>query len=211
MPAEPDPHSVEPPTIHGFMIDALVLYAVSHYPSARSIELLSRTRNCRSAKGMKPLPSPALPRPRPDPTSRSMPMSAAIQRFLQIRPVALAGRIALTFPFWGSGLSKLADFQGAMAEMTHFGLEPPALIAAATILVQLAGSLLIITNRLACLGAGALGIFTALTIPLVHHFWSIAEEPFRTIAFHTATEHVGMIGGLILASILAGRPAAAAA
>lgn len=137
-------------------------------------------------------------------------MSAVIQNFLRVPIVALAGRIALTFPFWGSGLAKLADFDAAMAEMTRFGLEPPALIAAATIVVQLVGSLLIIVNRLAWLGAGGLGIFTALTIPLVHHFWSITEEPFRTIAFHTATEHVGMIGGLVLASILAGRPAAAA-
>ncbi|MET0245660.1 MAG: DoxX family protein [Sphingomonas sp.] len=133
-------------------------------------------------------------------------MSAIIQHFLQRPIVALAARITLTFPFWGSGLAKLSDFDAAMREMSHFGLEPAAWFAVATIIVQLTGSLLIVINRLAWLGAGALGVFTGLTILLVHHFWSIPEEPFRTIAFHTATEHVGMIGGLVLASILSGHP-----
>jgi len=87
--------------------------------------------------------------------------------------------------------------------MAHFGLEPAVAFNIATVVVQLGGSLLIILNRYTWLGAGALGIFTALTIPIVHHFWSMTEEPFRTIAFHTSAEHIGMIGALIVVSILA--------
>lgn len=130
-------------------------------------------------------------------------MSHAIEQLLRQGAVAVIARVLLTFPFWGSGLAKLIDFQGGVAEMAHFGFAPPVAFNVATIIVQLGGSLLIILNRCAWLGAGALGIFTALTIPLVHHFWSMTEEPFRTIAFHTATEHVGMIGALIVVSILA--------
>lgn len=118
------------------------------------------------------------------------------------RAVLLLARILLTFPFWGSGLAKLIDFQGGVAEMAMFGLNPPVVFNIATIIVQLAGSALIIANRSAWLGAGALGVFTALTIPLVHHFWSLEGER-AIVAFHTATEHVGMIGALILAAILA--------
>ena len=129
-------------------------------------------------------------------------MSNAIERMLRLPAVAVFARIVLTFPFWGSGLSKLIDFQGGVAEMAQFGLEPATLFNIATIIVQLGGSLLIILNRHVWLGAGALGVFTGLTILLVHDFWTMTEEPFRTIAFHTATEHVGMIGGLILVSIL---------
>ena len=132
-------------------------------------------------------------------------MNEAVESFLRLRLVALIARIALTFPFWGSGLSKLIRFDAGVAEMTQFGLQPAAIFNVATIIVQLGGSLLIITNRYVWLGAGALGIFTALTIILVHHFWAMTEEPFRTIAFHTATEHVGMIGGLLAISILAAR------
>jgi transmembrane protein len=130
-------------------------------------------------------------------------MSQTIEQFLRHRAVAAAARVLLTFPFWGSGLAKLIDFQRGVAEMTHFGLEPAVAFNIATIIVQLGGSLLIIQNRYTWLGAGALGIFTALTIPIVHHFWSMTEEPFRTIAFHTAAEHIGMIGALIVVSILA--------
>jgi transmembrane protein len=130
-------------------------------------------------------------------------MSHTIERFLRHRTVAVAARVLLTFPFWGSGLAKLIDFQGGVGEMAHFGLEPAVAFNIATVIVQLGGSLLVILNRYTWLGAGALGIFTALTIPIVHHFWSMTEEPLRTIAFHTAAEHIGMIGALIVVSILA--------
>ncbi|WP_420136885.1 DoxX family protein [Sphingomonas sp.] len=130
-------------------------------------------------------------------------MLNVINRFLRSRRVGMLARAALTFPFWASGLAKLFDFQAGAAEMAHFGLEPPAVFNVATFIVQLGGSLLIISNRLVWLGAGALGTFTGLTIFLVHHFWDMTDEPFRTIAFHTATEHIGMIGGLVAIAILA--------
>jgi transmembrane protein len=127
-----------------------------------------------------------------------------IHSILSNRAVETLGRILLTFPFWGSGLAKLIDFQGGVAEMAMFGLHPPVLINILTIIVQLGGSALIIANRLVWLGAGALGVFTAMTIFLVHHFWSLEGER-GIVAFHTATEHVGMIGALVLVAILAER------
>lgn len=133
-------------------------------------------------------------------------MPPAIAAFLQNRAVETAARVVLTLPFWGSGLSKLIDFDGGVAEMAQFGLEPAVAFNVAVILVQLGGSLLVILNRWTWVGAGALGVFTALTIPIVHHFWSMTEEPFRTIAFHTAAEHVGMIGALVVVAILSARP-----
>lgn len=106
-------------------------------------------------------------------------------------------RTMLTFMFWMSGLAKLIDFSGGMAEMRHFGLEPAALFNIATIVVQLGGSALIILNRWTWLGAGALAVFTVLTIPLVHHFWSM-EEPLRTLEFYVAMEHLTVVGGLMV-------------
>ena len=127
-----------------------------------------------------------------------------------IRPILLssgtllAARILLTFPFWGSGLAKLIDFQGGVAEMAMFGLNPPAAFNVAVLLTQLVGSALVIANRWTWLGAGALGVFTALTIPVVHHFWRLDGER-AIVAFHTATEHVGMIGALVLVAALSER------
>ncbi len=113
-----------------------------------------------------------------------------------------AARVLFTFPFWGSGLAKLLDFSGGMAEMSQFGLEPAWFYNSLTIVVQLTGSALIISKRGTWLGAGALGVFTLLTIPIVHAFWRLEGERAIT-AFHTAGEHMGMIGALVLVSILA--------
>lgn len=125
-----------------------------------------------------------------------------VAAILSSRATEFAARVLLTFPFWGSGLAKLIDFPGGVAEMEQFGLTPGVAYNVATIIVQLGGSALIIFNRMTWLGAGALGVFTALTIPLVHAFWRLEGER-GIVAFHTATEHVGMIGGLVLVSILA--------
>lgn len=52
--------------------------------------------------------------------------------------------------------------------MAHTGLEPPIIFNILTIATQLIGSALIITGGRSWIGAGSLGIFTALTILLVH-------------------------------------------
>lgn len=131
-------------------------------------------------------------------------MPRLIGSILNNPAIEAVARIVLTFPFWGSGLAKLLDFQGGMAEMAMFGLHPPALFNLAVIITQLGGSALVILNRWTWLGAGALGVFTALTIPIVHRFWALEGERAIT-AFHTATEHVGMIGALVLVAILSER------
>lgn len=129
-------------------------------------------------------------------------MPGIIACLLDQRWFSVLARILLTFAFWGSGLHKLINFQAGVAEMAMFNLPNPVLMNILTIITQIGGSLLIILNRWTWLGAGALAVFTLLTIPLVHKFWAL-PEPDATKAFHTATEHVTVIGGLILASILA--------
>jgi transmembrane protein len=128
-------------------------------------------------------------------------MPTIFARLLDQSWFALLARIVLTFAFWGSGLAKLINFQEGVAEMAMFSLPNPTLMNILTIITQLGGSLLIIINRWTWLGAGALAVFTALTIPLVHRFWSL-PQPKATEAFHTATEHITVIGALILVAIL---------
>lgn len=115
----------------------------------------------------------------------------------------------LTLSSWLSGLYKLFAFDAGVAEMVHAGMEPATAFNIATIVVQIVGSTIIIVAHRTWLGAGALGFFTGLTILLVHRFWAIPEEPFRTIAFHVSVEHFGMIGGLLGISILSARREAA--
>ncbi len=113
------------------------------------------------------------------------------------------GAIAVTFMFWWSGFTKLADFPQTLGEMAHFGLHPPWLFAVGTIVIQLAGSALLIGGgRFAWLGAAPLALFTLASIPIAHHFWDMSPE----MAFGErliAEEHVTVIGGLIVAALLA--------
>ena len=128
-------------------------------------------------------------------------MPSPIAYLLAQRWFAVLARIVLTFAFWGSGLSKLIDFESGVAEMASFGLEPAVAFNIAVIIVQLGGSLMVIVNRWTWLGAGALAVFTALTIPLVHHFWTM-EGPEAMVHFFFVAEHVSLIGGLMLVAIL---------
>lgn len=114
-------------------------------------------------------------------------------------------RTVLTSMFWMSGLAKLIDFDAGVAEMAHFGLEPAPFFTAAVALTQLFGSAFIIANRFTWLGAGMLAVFTALTIPIAHAFWTM-EEPFRTLEFYFVMEHVTVIGALMVVTWKSAHP-----
>ena len=132
---------------------------------------------------------------------------APITRLLGDTRFAVLAATLLTLPYWTSGVAKLFDLAGALGEARHFGLEPAALVVAVTILVQIGGSLLIIVGRQAWLGAGALGVFTAIATLIAHPFWQVADPIARFHERNTFFEHVGLIGGLMLAAILRRRKA----
>jgi transmembrane protein len=127
---------------------------------------------------------------------------APIWTLLSVPVTALVARILLTLPQWSSGIEKIIDFPGGVAALQQAGFNPPAVICAAVIVTQLVGSALVIANRWAWLGAGMLAVFTALTVFLVHNWWSMPPGPERVEAYYTALMHVGHIGGLILAAVL---------
>lgn len=102
------------------------------------------------------------------------------------------------------GLARLAiDFDAAIGEARHFGIEPASLTAAAIIAVQLGGSILVVGGRWAWLGAGALSIFTALTTFIAHPFWNVADPMAHFQQRNIFLEHVGRIGGLMFAAVVA--------
>jgi transmembrane protein len=109
-------------------------------------------------------------------------------------------RIIITFMFWYAGFGFLFDFTGAQATMGMTGLQPLWLIAALTILVEIGASLLIVVDRFVWFAAGALGVFTLLTIPLVHHFWTMQGGEAISAKLESE-EHLTVVGGLIILSI----------
>lgn len=130
---------------------------------------------------------------------------APIASLLRASAFGVFARAVLTLPYWWSGVAKLADLNGALAEASHFGLKPAWLVVAATVVVQLGGSLLLIFGRLGWLAAGALGVFTALATLIAHPYWTVTDPIERFHALNTFLEHIGLIGGFMLAAALVER------
>lgn len=125
-----------------------------------------------------------------------------IARLLADNRFGVVAAVLLTLPYWTSGIAKLANLPGALGEARHFGLEPAALTVALIIFIQIGGSLLIIFGRKAWLGAGALGVFTAIATLLAHPFWEVSDPVARFHERNIFLEHIGLIGGLMLAAVL---------
>jgi uncharacterized membrane protein YphA (DoxX/SURF4 family) len=112
-----------------------------------------------------------------------------------------AARLALASAYLLGGLTKLLDFAGAVAEQEHFGLYPGWVWAAAAIVVELGGSLLVVFNRLVWVGAGGLGVLTFVAMLTANAFWTMGGHE-RFMATNAFFEHLGLIAGLVIVSIL---------
>jgi uncharacterized membrane protein YphA (DoxX/SURF4 family) len=115
-----------------------------------------------------------------------------------LMPIA---RGALVSAFLLGGIQKLVDFPGAIAEQAHFGLQPARLWAAAAVIVEIGGSILVIFGRWVWLGAGGLGVLTAIAMLTANNFWALTGHD-RFMAVNSFFEHLGLIAGLILTCVL---------
>lgn len=131
-------------------------------------------------------------------------MPGIVAVILDSRAFEILARCVLTFVFWSSGLAKLIEFSASAAAMEAFGLQPGWAVNALTLALQIVASLMIIFDRGTWATAGALAVFTLLTIPIAHPFWSKeGEEAFRDLT--VALEHLSRVGGLVMAAILSRR------
>jgi uncharacterized membrane protein YphA (DoxX/SURF4 family) len=116
----------------------------------------------------------------------------------------LLARIALTGAYILGGITKLLNFPAAVAEQEHFGFHPGWVWACLAITVELIGPLLIITGRWVWLGAGALGVLTAIASIAANNFWDLQGQA-RFEATNAFFEHIGLIAGFVLATMIAER------
>jgi uncharacterized membrane protein YphA (DoxX/SURF4 family) len=128
-----------------------------------------------------------------------------VRAILDIPGIGFVARLALVSAYVLGGVVKLLDFPGAVAEQAHFGLHPPAVWAALTIVVELLGSALVISGRWAWLGAGMLGVFTGLAALTANAFWTMPQGHDRFMATNAFFEHLGLIGGFVLVALSAHR------
>lgn len=115
----------------------------------------------------------------------------------------LAARLALVSAYVVGGFIKLFDFPAAVAEQAHFGLPWPTAFAALTIAVELVAPLFLVLGRYVWLAAGALGVFTGLAALVANAFWIMPQGEARFMAMNAFFEHLGLIGGFVLAARLA--------
>jgi uncharacterized membrane protein YphA (DoxX/SURF4 family) len=111
--------------------------------------------------------------------------------------VWFSARVALTSAYLLGGLTKLLNFSTAIAEQERFGFRPGWLWAALTILIEIGGSVLILSGCGVWLGAGALGCLTAVAMLRADNFWTKSSQERLTVA-NTFFEHLGLIAGFVL-------------
>lgn len=141
---------------------------------------------------------------RKDAAGAVAPAPAPIAALLDWPGTAWLARLALAAPFAVSGLVKLTDFNGAVAEAAGLGLGLPVLVAVAVIVTQLGGSALFLTRRWCWLGAGLLAGFTVVATLLAHAFWTY-DGPDRARQTATFLEHLAIVGGFAAAAVLTHR------
>lgn len=126
-----------------------------------------------------------------------------VDRVLDWRPTWFIARLMLVGAYLLGAAVKASDWAAAVAEQAHFGMNPPELWAALTVAVEIVGPILILSGRLVWLGAGMLGVFTLLAALTANAFWSLPEGQERFMATNAFFEHLGLIGGFVLAALVA--------
>ena len=126
-----------------------------------------------------------------------------VDAILDWRWTGFLARLALVGAYLLGGIMKTSDWSAAVAEQTHFGMHPPALWAALTIAIEIVGPLLILSGRFVWLGAGMLGVFTLFAAITANAFWAMPTGQDRFMATNAFFEHLGLIGGFILAALVA--------
>ena len=118
----------------------------------------------------------------------------AAKPFAALRWIAL---LLLVAAYLQGGIDKALDFAGAVGEMQHFGLQPAAPLALATIALELGASMMILAGRLRWLGALALAAFTLAANFVANRYWS-APAADRFMLENGFFEHLGLVGGFLL-------------
>lgn len=143
---------------------------------------------------------------------RSRPLPAANENVAKRERhwVSIALVAGICLPFLFSGVAKLTNLTGAVAEFSGLGLPMPALALGLTILVQLGGSaaLILRRDRLAMLGALALAGFTVLATLIAHAFWHF-DGPARMQQTNIFFEHMSIAFALVFAGWCQWQPARA--
>lgn len=110
----------------------------------------------------------------------------------------LAGRILLAYIFVLSGYGKITNFAGTAGYMAKYGMPMIEFFLVCAIVLELAGSLMLVLGWKARWGALALIVFTVPTTLIFHAYWAVPPEQAygQMIQFQ---KNLAILGGLLFA------------
>ncbi|MGN7295245.1 DoxX family protein [Rhizobium sp. SAFR-030] len=131
------------------------------------------------------------------PSARSNPALSALAHVVSSPVARTLSLLALCAAYIQGPLTKIFDFNGALAEMDHFGLHPAAVFAVTVIAFELAASAMVVSGFLRWAGALALAGFTLFATLLALRFWEMAPGMDRMMATNAFFEHLGLAGAFV--------------
>jgi uncharacterized membrane protein YphA (DoxX/SURF4 family) len=130
-------------------------------------------------------------------THNRNPVPSSLARIPSSPVARTVSLLALCAAYIQGPLTKIFDFNGALAEMDHFGLHPVAFFAVAVITFELIASAMVVSGFLRWAGALGLAGFTLLATFVVLRFWEMAPGMDRMMATNAFFEHLGLAGAFI--------------
>ncbi|MBX4991703.1 putative membrane protein YphA (DoxX/SURF4 family) [Rhizobium binae] len=127
----------------------------------------------------------------------SNPVRSSLARIVASPVTRTVSLLALCAAYIQGPLAKIFDFNSALAEMDHFGLQPAAFFAVAVIAFELAASAMVVSGFLRWAGALALAGFTLLATFIALRFWEMAPGMDRMMATNAFFEHLGLAGAFV--------------
>ncbi|ARO33626.1 MULTISPECIES: DoxX family protein [unclassified Rhizobium] len=127
----------------------------------------------------------------------SNPIRSRVAGVVESPVVRTASLLALCAAYIQGPLTKMFDFNGALAEMDHFALHPAAFFAIAVIVFELTASAMVISGFLRWAGGLALSGFTLLATFIALRFWEMAPGMDRMMATNAFFEHLGLAGAFV--------------
>ena len=129
-------------------------------------------------------------------------LSSIARPLFGTRAMRFLAYLGLCAAYLQGGLDKVADFNGAIGEINHFGLSPAPFFAVLVIILELFASAMILTGFFRWLAALALAAFTLLATFLALRFWELPPGMERFMAANSFFEHLGLVGGFLLVAWL---------
>ena len=109
----------------------------------------------------------------------------------------LAGRILIAALFVESGVHKLIGFQGAARYMVNHGMPFAEALLAGSIVLELAGAVMLIIGWHARWAALALALFVVALSLIFHAFWAYSDPGARVDQLNHFMKNIAIIGGLL--------------